>query len=330
MFNWPQRALQCIDNEIATVAVTVASLRGSAPREAGSKMLITADRLFGSVGGGYLEHECMRIARDLIATGERRHLRRFALGSQCGQCCGGAVQVLFTRLDHADSDWLRAVIARQQANLFSAVSTPLDATQPAVTWAPVDAPFVATLTDAASQRELRECVGPAPLHITIFGAGHVGKAIADVLRPMDAESIAVDNRQAQLQHDWPHNCAPLYVADPVSFVAHGRPQQHYLVMTHDHDLDYRLCCALMTRSDAAFVGLIGSHTKYRRFHKRWQRDGYSTDQINSITCPIGTPDIDGKHPGEIAIATVADILARRTRVAKSDTPELTVVVGADH
>lgn len=329
MFDWPQRALQYIEHDVAVIAVTVAGLRGSAPREAGSKMLITADALHGSVGGGYLEHECTRIARAHIAEGTRQHLRRFALGSQCGQCCGGAVQVLFTLLDTSDREWLGAVIARQQANLVSLVRTPLDAPAGRIQWAPADARFDATLTDRNTQRELHECIEPAPLHVTVFGAGHVGRALADVLKPMDAQCVVVDNRQAQLDYAWPDNCAPLYVGDPVSFVAHGRPGQHYLVMTHDHDIDYRLCCALMARDDAAFIGLIGSKTKHRRFLKRWHADGYTADQVSRITCPIGMSPIHGKHPGEIAIATVADILARRSSRVTSTAPELSIITGGE-
>ncbi len=79
-----------------SVLLTIARIRGSAPREAGAKMVVSALEQDGTIGGGALEHECGRIARDLLRHGSPQPLMRdFPLGPALGQCCGGHVTVLF-------------------------------------------------------------------------------------------------------------------------------------------------------------------------------------------------------------------------------------------
>jgi xanthine dehydrogenase accessory factor len=83
------------DNQPA-VLVTVLAARGSTPREAGAKMVVSADGLAGTIGGGNLEHQCEAAARSLLAAGdEGPSTRDFPLGPALGQCCGGHVTVLF-------------------------------------------------------------------------------------------------------------------------------------------------------------------------------------------------------------------------------------------
>ena len=75
------------------VLVTVAGIRGSAPREIGAKMIVTAAASIGTIGGGQLEYQSTRVAVGMLDD-ERTSLRSFPLGSSMGQCCGGVVDVL--------------------------------------------------------------------------------------------------------------------------------------------------------------------------------------------------------------------------------------------
>lgn len=80
------------------VLVTVLSARGSTPREAGCKMVVTGGALFGTIGGGNLEFVCIDAARDLLEAATGPVTRDFPLGPALGQCCGGHVSVLFEPL----------------------------------------------------------------------------------------------------------------------------------------------------------------------------------------------------------------------------------------
>ncbi|GLK89490.1 xanthine dehydrogenase accessory protein XdhC [Pseudomonas turukhanskensis] len=78
------------------VLVTIIEELGSTPRNAGSKMVVTADRIFETVGGGHLEFKAMELAREMLASRTQdTRLERFSLGASLGQCCGGATVLLF-------------------------------------------------------------------------------------------------------------------------------------------------------------------------------------------------------------------------------------------
>src|SRR5437870_2378581 len=104
---------------IPVVMVTVIDVKGSAPREPGARMLVTAGELIGTIGGGHLEWRSMEIARASLTPPEKiveskhsvRRIEKFLLGPTLGQCCGGAVLVAFELLSTADLLWLDAVKA---------------------------------------------------------------------------------------------------------------------------------------------------------------------------------------------------------------------------
>ena len=92
------------------IVVTVAGVRGSAPREIGAKMIVTGSETIGTIGGGQLEYQCTRIAFDQLrhqrGYADERLRRRFPLGSNCGQCCGGVVDIMFERIALLAGGWL--------------------------------------------------------------------------------------------------------------------------------------------------------------------------------------------------------------------------------
>ncbi|MEH6576784.1 MAG: xanthine dehydrogenase accessory protein XdhC [Amphritea sp.] len=78
------------------IMITVVDERGSTPRNAGAKMLVSDDQQFDTIGGGHLEYKAIKIARQLLEEGQTQpRLERFSLGASLGQCCGGATTLLF-------------------------------------------------------------------------------------------------------------------------------------------------------------------------------------------------------------------------------------------
>lgn len=78
------------------VLVTIIEGQGSTPRNSGSKMVVTAERLFETIGGGHLEYKAMELAREMLESrSQQTRLERFSLGASLGQCCGGATVLLF-------------------------------------------------------------------------------------------------------------------------------------------------------------------------------------------------------------------------------------------
>ncbi|HVL34095.1 MAG TPA: xanthine dehydrogenase accessory protein XdhC [Burkholderiales bacterium] len=84
------------------IEIRVAETRGSAPREAGTRMWVGPEEIRGTIGGGNLEYTALMIAREMLLSGETQRERRFALGDALGQCCGGSVTLAFERKDPVD------------------------------------------------------------------------------------------------------------------------------------------------------------------------------------------------------------------------------------
>ncbi len=111
MNHWLMRLQQLVESKQACVLITVAYTAGSTPREAGTKMIVTADEIYGTIGGGNLEYKTIETARcrlnDEAATGSSRFFDLYALGPMLEQCCGGVVFLHYETLVDARPDWLR-------------------------------------------------------------------------------------------------------------------------------------------------------------------------------------------------------------------------------
>src|SRR5208283_2252209 len=91
-------------------------------------------------------------------------------------------------------------------------------------------------------------------------------------------------------------------AAPANRAAAAPAGTRFVVMTHDHALDYEICRVILARTDAYWLGLIGSASKSARFRSRLLRDGLDHEALSRLHCPIGVVGISSKLPGAIAIA----------------------------
>ncbi|GLO73478.1 xanthine dehydrogenase accessory protein XdhC [Phaeobacter italicus] len=299
--------LQDLSRQIAAhgpvVRVVIAAIRGSSPREVGAAMLVWDGGQSGTIGGGTLEHEAAEAARRQLQTGNRRLQTTRALGPDLGQCCGGSV-TLWSEIYGADDlgDLDTDIILR-----------PLDREG-------ADTPPLALRRQMGLARSQGQRPEPQlsdgwflePVHrpdtpLWIWGAGHVGRALVDVLAPLpDLDITWVDTGPERFPPDVPGHVTVLPAADPALLVSHCPENAHHLVLTYSHALDLALCHALLQRG-FSFAGLIGSATKWARFRSRLADLGHRPDQIARITCPIGDPAL-GKHPQMIAVGVAAELL----------------------
>ena len=254
----------------SAIVVEVTQALGSAPREAGTRMLVSPTEAIGTIGGGHLELKAIACAREMLRTGElASHTEHYPLGPALGQCCGGAVTLAYHVLD-------AAALAR---------------------WPQT----------------------PPLFHLQLYGAGHVGRAIATLLATLDVSVDWIDEREEEfpaattLGSAWPAQIRRVCVDAVEAEVRLAPPGAFYLVLTHDHDLDLRITEAILRRGDFAYLGLIGSKTKRQRFIHRFERRGIDVETIARMTCPIGVDGVAGKEPEVIAMAVVAQLLEARGR-----------------
>ncbi len=259
MTGWYRSIVELRHNNTAAVLVSVDSIVGSTPREPGAKMVVTAEHIYGTIGGGNLEYQACRIARNQLQQGADDSVRRFPLGAGLGQCCGGLVNLMFEKLG-VDSDWDNILCETDHIELY------------------------------------------------LFGAGHVGQAVVSALKDLPIRIYWIDTRDDMLPHEPQSGVSTICSDTPEAEIDTAGPGSYFLVMTHDHSLDQRLCEQILQRDDFAYFGLIGSLSKRHNFETRMRRRGIEEDKFAGMTCPIGIGGIGSKQPAQIAISVAAEIL----------------------
>jgi xanthine dehydrogenase accessory factor len=279
----------------ARVLVTRAA--GSVPRGAGTSMVVWQDGQDGTIGGGRLEWDAVRDARAMIGRGGICE-RTYPLGPELGQCCGGSVTLVTEVFDaHSlPSSLPYARPLRPASSLPSKIANRLATMPPQLVPLIIDGWLIET-----AHVETR--------HLWIWGAGHVGRALVNVLAPLPDLSITwVDIARDRFPDNIPEGVTEVIAADPPLLAAHAPKSAEHIILTHSHQIDLDLCHALLSRGFSA-LGLIGSATKWARFRNRLTSLGHSPAQISRIACPIGDPTL-GKHPQAIALGVATRLLAR--------------------
>jgi xanthine dehydrogenase accessory factor len=271
------------------VFITIDRFEGSSPREVGAWMLVLADEVLGTVGGGNLEFQAIAHGRDVLAAHVRNHqasrssdlsgdvsgeVRRYPLGPSLGQCCGGVVHLKFSAIGTEDA------IKRE-----------------------------------ASYAHIQKARGLNAMQITLFGGGHVGKALVNLLGSLPCAVQWIDSRDEIFPTDIPGNVQCEHSAPVHASVQHMPTGSHVLIMSFSHAEDLDVVAACLTRlrahNDLPFIGLIGSKTKWATFRHRLEERGFSAAEIAHITCPIGIDGVPGKEPEVIAVSVAAQLLKLR-------------------
>lgn len=253
---WYEAVAQCQQDGAPYVIVTVISIAGSTPREAGSKMVVTDAQSIDTIGGGHLEFDAIKTAREMLSGGSRSkesastEIRSYPLSSMLGQCCGGAVKVLFE-------------VCNRHAQ-----------------------------------------------HIAIFGAGHVAKALVPILAQLPLRISWIDSREDLFSHPLPANVKMVVEEAPETEVRGLEENTWLVILTHDHQLDYRITEQALKYPALPFVGLIGSQTKAKRFITKLEHRGFNESDLARLATPIGDTSIPGKRPIEVAVSIASQIIQR--------------------
>jgi xanthine dehydrogenase accessory factor len=337
MTDWLQALHRIGERGLDAVLVAVLSNSGSTPRDAGAKMVVAVDGVHGTIGGGELEFQALDIARGMLRAGDERAARRFPLGATLGQICGGAANLVFERVP-TGAEWVRVLADWHERNTPCVVVTPAGESDGGhlivsaeAAWGSLgDAARDAQAIDAA-RRQLAagdegpralplgtgtvvfEALRPVDFNVVLFGAGHVGRAIAQVLGVAPCRVTWVDGRAQEFPAEVAPNVRPVVTEAAVAEATRAPAGSYFLVMTHSHALDFELVEAILRRGDFAYCGMIGSGTKRRTFEAGLAKRGLGPDALARFTCPIGIPGIKAKEPGAIAVAVAAELLQLRER-----------------
>lgn len=277
------------------VLIWVEKTSGSVPRERGASMVVTGQKTLGSIGGGHLEFQAIYKARQWLA--DRSPGASFA---DCQSLEGGVVsEQTDICLDPQDDPPNHKRIWQQRF----ALGPSLGQCCGGVVWLCYE-----WIEEEASANQRRASLQGPLQPIALFGAGHVGSAIARALEPLAFQLTWFDSRD-----DYP--AEP--VDTPQAEVPGLKPESFILIMSYSHaeDLEIVLECLLRRQKEPGcfpFIGLIGSQTKWARFQSRLLQRGVTQAELKAVTCPIGLPGIKGKEPAVIAASVVAQLLSLRS------------------
>jgi xanthine dehydrogenase accessory factor len=330
MSSWITPLVNALAAEGRAVLVTVAATRGSTPREAGAWMIVTATTAQATIGGGHLEFEAQRIARDALRAGTTGSwLARFPLAARLGQCCGGVATVLFRCFDSGAASWLDTLARRVECGAPVALATPVALGASGPTPVAVESSAEAALPEAvlAEVQALRAHADAPPtvvehdgapwfvervtahdFHVVVFGNGHVGRALVQILGAVPCTVTWVDEREQDFPASAPVNVSMVSTGVPEAEVRTAAPASMFLVMTHSHALDFDLVAAILAQDDFRYAGMIGSKTKRAQLERRLAARGFAAETIARVTCPIGIAGIGGRAPGVIAVAVAAQLV----------------------
>lgn len=168
------------------------------------------------------------------------------------------------------------------------------------------------LVSAHDAPRLEQLLTPWRQPLALFGGGHVGRAIVNVLAPLPFGVRWIDSRDEIFPAEVPPGVVCEHSSPVQAAVADLAAGSLVLIMSFSHaeDLDIVMACLRRMRAqdDLPFVGLIGSQTKWATFRHRLEDRGFTPSEIERITCPIGIAGIDGKEPEVIAVAVAAQLL----------------------
>ena len=352
--SWVPAIAQVLEREPAVVRIVVAQVRGSAPREPGAFMLIGRHCVEGTIGGGRLEWESIAAARDLLEDeSSAARLNTVVLGADLGQCCGGVVAVWLERFRREDIGFLRLVGetgARGHAVLSSTVKGAaierrlvcaagssghadgarvgrggdlVDAQAHELLRKPRGSAYPRVVSDVAGGVRFLERLDDERPAVWLYGAGHVGQALARILADLPLRLTWIDSRAELFPALEPEGVRIRRDTDSLATVSDAPAGACFLVMTHSHPLDFALCQAILERNDFDWVGLIGSESKAARFRSRLRRAGVPPEILGRLVCPIGVAGIESKWPAAIAVGVAAQVMQRISAAARVGAPAVT-------
>lgn len=298
--------------------VTQLTVDGSAPREAGARMVVMPDGTFtGTIGGGALEWRALALAQAALRRMDRApQITKHALGPELGQCCGGISRLMVEVFAIERSDEIDALACTEAHGVFTTLG---HVTKDGVSRQILEERVEGDI-DWNGGSQITESFGEVKRPVYLFGAGHVGRAMILALAPLPFEVIWIDPRKSEFPGAVPANVTMVSTADPAAQLTAAPDGSFVVVLTHSHALDLDLVQSALKAERFGYVGVIGSATKRARFLSRMRKAGLAGEVTNKMVCPIGAGGPASKHPAIIAASVAAELLISDELVKNSQKP----------
>lgn len=291
---------------------TVIESEGSAPRGKGAKMAVFSNgTVLGTVGGGKVELMAIERAKELLQ--QRQSLVRdyeLEISGDTGMACGGAVRIAFCCLTESSLDAVAAIV-RAYGERENA-------------WLRILLPSLTLCFEANADTVtpvLEENAYTEPLvrkeTVFVFGCGHVALEVVPLLAHVGFRVIAIDPRpylatKERFPSAFDVRCGSF---SEINKLADIGAEDYILIMTPGHQADFEVLCQAL-KTPAQYIGCIGSRKKIARTKQMLAQNGFTQEEIDRMTAPIGIP-IGSETPEEIAVSVAGQLILHRAESRKA-------------
>lgn len=328
------------------VLATIVSQSGSTPRQGGTKMIVFRDgRIEGTIGGGLLEAEVIKDAQKCFDSSlSLRHV--FDLSNEdCAitdMICGGTLEILIEFIAANESNrtvfqrLLLAILSSRQVTLVCPLTDgtydgqrfvidhqgkPSRAdTSEFLLLAIKNVHFTisaATVIEHQGREYLISFFAPAGT-VYLVGAGHVSVCTAKAAARVGFRVVVMDDRIEFANNKRFPQAGEIKVLPSFTNCFQGYEigaEAYLVIVTRGHIYDLEVLDQAL-RTDARYIGMIGSHKKRKVIYAKLIDRGFSRAQLERVHCPIGVA-IEAESPEEIAVSIVGELIYHRATGRKA-------------
>ncbi|HMC98321.1 MAG TPA: XdhC family protein [Flavobacteriales bacterium] len=284
---------------------------GSSPGRTGFKMAVAPDgAMYGSIGGGRMEHKLVELARSLFGSPEafpflKRQIHQAGIGQdRSGMICSGEQTVAFFLLDRAHMEAIGSIIQGLEQGM--PVSLHLSDGGFALAQVPASVEERALVrTDENWSYYERPGTGD---RIVIIGAGHVGLALSRTMNQLGFNVHLMDDRpglNTMEANEWAHERSVVDYGTIDSVIMEDQ-ELHVVLVSFGYRSD-ELLLRQLVRKRFKYLGMLGSAEKIKTVFADMRADGFTEDELARVYAPIGLP-INSRTPEEIAVSIAAEII----------------------
>ncbi|PWA03911.1 XdhC family protein [Flavobacterium psychrotolerans] len=297
-----KKAQQVLQEEQRFVLMVVIANEGSSPGRKGFKMLVTKNQMFGTIGGGIMEHKLVDYAQRLLTkTSFEPFIKhqihdKSAPADQSGMICSGRQTIAFYDITTDCLPTIDSIITQDNVTIsYSNLG--------------IDSKIEDTETLAWYFEEKNSLVQK----VYIIGGGHVGLALSEVLSHMDFEIHVLDHREnlnTMMMNTFAHSKQTVAFEEIENYIPEG-DSIYVVVMSFGYRTDDVIIRRLINKN-FRYIGMLGSKEKIATLFQNMIADGYDKSQISKVYAPIGI-DIKSETTQEIAISVASQLISVKNR-----------------
>jgi xanthine dehydrogenase accessory factor len=291
-----KRMLELLQHEDRLVLMVVIANEGSSPGRKGFKMAVSKNQMFGTIGGGIMEHKLVEYAHSLLSKSAFQPFAKHQIHDksapidQSGMICSGQQTIAFFDIDSNYEFVFKEILSAKSDTIFySNHGINIDKPE-SHTW---------LFSESTSLQQ----------HVYVIGGGHVGLALCEVLSRLDFEIHILDHREnlnTMEANTFAHHRAVVDFETIDAHIPEG-DNVYVVIMSFGYRTD-EIVIRRLSGKNFRYIGMMGSKEKINTLYQNLLADGFDKKLLDKVYAPIGV-DIKSETTQEIAISVAAQLIS---------------------